>query len=96
MTQLLNLVDIKSYLRAYINDENIIKIKDNKGNEFNLYLPNLKTFRDNFDLPEEIKVDYASHKYEQSYETPYIPNGQIIKFQLINNYYKGKNIDNHF
>ena len=58
LTQLLNLVDIKSYLRAYINDENIIKIKDNKGNEFNLYLPNLKTFRDYFDLPVEIKVDY--------------------------------------
>ena len=58
LTQLLNLVDIKNYLRAYINDENIIKIKDNKGNEFNLYLPNLKTFRDNFDLPEEKKVDY--------------------------------------
>ena len=44
---------------------------------------------------EEIKVEYASNKYEQSYETAYMPNGQIIKFQLINNYYKGKNIDNH-
>ena len=60
MAYLLNLVEIRTYLRAYIIDENIIKIKDNNGNEFNLFLPKLKTFRDNFNLPEEIKVDYRT------------------------------------
>ena len=55
---LLDLVDIKSFLRAFINDEKIIKIKDNNGNEFNLYLPNLKTFKDCFGyLPKEIMED---------------------------------------
>ena len=27
--------------------------------------------------------------YEQSYETPYLPCGEIIKFQFVSNYYKG-------
>ena len=59
LAKLLNLVDIKSYLRAYINDENIIEIKDNNGNLFLFCLPNLKTFKYNFsDIQEEIKEDY--------------------------------------
>ena len=33
---------------------------------------------------------YASFLYEQCYETPYLPNGFIIKFQFVSNYYKGK------
>ena len=55
---LLDLVDIKSFVRAFINDEKIIKIKDNNGKEFNLYLPNLKTFKDCVGyLPKEIADD---------------------------------------
>ena len=38
--------------------------------------------------------DFASKKYEQSYETPYLPCGTIIKFQLVNNFCKGKKIEN--
>ena len=38
-----------------------------------------------------LELDYASLKYEQCYETPYIPNGFIIRFQLINNFYQGNN-----
>ena len=34
------------------------------------------------------KIEYASLLYEQSYETPYLPCGEIIKFQFMNNYYK--------
>ena len=45
---------------------------------------------------EELKVEFASNKYEQCVETPYMPNGQIIKFQLLNNYYKGKILDNNY
>ena len=30
--------------------------------------------------------------YEQCYETPFLPNGYIIKLQFVNNYYKGKAI----
>ena len=35
------------------------------------------------------KIKFASDLYEQCYETPYLPCGGIIKFQFINNYYKG-------
>ena len=35
------------------------------------------------------KIKFASELYEQCYETPYLPYGGIIKFQFINNYYKG-------
>jgi len=46
-------------------------------------------------LENEINVQYASLKYEQCYETPYMPNGHIIKFQLISNFYKGKEVENN-
>ena len=39
---------------------------------------------DNYD-----KINFASLLYEQSYETPYLPCGEIIKFQFVSNYYKG-------
>ena len=42
-----------------------------------------------------LELDYASLKYEQCYETPYIPNGFIIRFQLVNNFYQGKNSENN-
>ena len=35
------------------------------------------------------KINFASLLYEQSYETPYLPCGDIIKFQFMSNYYKG-------
>ena len=35
------------------------------------------------------KINFASMLYEQSYETPYLPCGEIIKFQFVSNYYKG-------
>ena len=88
------------------NSNNNNSLSNNKNNKTycqeilfpikNDYYDKKKAINNSFLPIEEIKVDYASQKYEQSYETPYIPNGQIIKFQLINNYYKGKNIDNHF
>ena len=34
------------------------------------------------------RIKFASYLYEQSYETPYLPCGEIIKFQFISNYYK--------
>ena len=48
------------------------------------------------DISENTNIEFASIKYEQSYETPYIPNGQIIKFQLVSNFYKGKALENNF
>ena len=35
------------------------------------------------------QINFASLLYEQSYETPYLPCGEIIKFQFVSNYYKG-------
>jgi len=40
-------------------------------------------------------IDFASLKNEQCYETPFMPNGFIIRFQLENNFYHGKNIENN-
>ena len=38
---------------------------------------------------KNIDIKFASLLYEQSYETPYLPCGDIIKFQFMSNYYKG-------
>ena len=38
------------------------------------------------------RINFASLLYEQSYETPYLPCGDKIKFQFMSNYYKGISI----
>ena len=40
-------------------------------------------------------IDFASLKHEQCYETPFMPNGFILRFQLENNFHQGKNIENN-
>ena len=42
----------------------------------------------NFDIKNKDEIKFASYKYEQSYETPFLPCGEIIKFQFMSNYYK--------
>ena len=39
---------------------------------------------------EGLNIDYSSLKYQQCYETPFMPNGCIIRFQLVNNFLQGK------
>ena len=73
----------------YNNEKN----KDNQNFSQDIYFPIKYDLYKNEKIEKEIKIEYASNKYEQSYETPYMPNGKIIKFQLISNYYKGKAID---
>ena len=56
LSQLLNLGNINYNLRAFVNDERVVKIKYDNGSVSNLYLPNMKTFRDCFDyLPKDIQ-----------------------------------------
>ena len=56
LAQLLNLGNIKYNLRSFVNDEKVVKIKNDNGIISNLYLPNMKTFRDCFDyLPKDIQ-----------------------------------------
>ena len=35
------------------------------------------------------EIKYASFLYEQSYETPFMPCGNYLKFEFVSNYYKG-------
>ena len=88
------------------NINNYNKINDDKNNKDNKNFCQEITFpinndyfekinKENNENKSDINIEYASNKYEQSYETPYMPNGQIIKFQLISNYYKGKALDNN-
>ena len=41
-----------------------------------------------YNINKNEKIKFASLLFEQSYETPYLPCGEIIKFQFVNNYYK--------
>ena len=68
-----------------LNNEYYEKI-DNDKNKYNNII---------FEEEKGLDIDFASLKYEQSYETPFMPNGFIIKFQLINNYYQGKIAENN-
>ena len=68
-----------------LNNEYYDNINKNKNKYENLI----------YDEENGLGVNYASLKYEQSYETPYMPNGYIIRFQLINNFHQGKNIENN-
>ena len=95
--------NINNYKQKEINDEN--NNKDSKNYCQEIYFPINNDYYDkiyknrynNINIFEnELKVEFASNKYEQSYETPFMPNGHIIKFQLINNFYKGKIIENIF
>ena len=57
----------------------------------NLHLVNLFPITNeekNFDIKNKDEIKFASYKYEQSYETPFLPCGEIIKFQFMSNYYK--------
>ena len=69
----------QSILFPILDNENI----ENK-NIYNFFNINNKTE----------KIKFASNLFEQSYETPYLPYGDIFKFQFINNYYKGISIKN--
>jgi hypothetical protein len=64
----------QSILFPILDNENI----ENK-NIYNFFNINNKTE----------KIKFASNLFEQNYETPYLPYGEIFKFQFINNYYKG-------
>ena len=67
------------------------------NNEYfeNIYRNKNKFEINSYNEKKGLDIEYASLKYEQSYETPYIPNGFIIRFQLINNFYQGKVIENN-
>jgi hypothetical protein len=92
---------------GYISNENIIQkdnliINNNETKNFSqeFYLPINNNYYNHINKTKissekKINIEYASNKFEQSYETPYMPNGHIIKFQLLSNYYKGKPIDNN-
>ena len=41
-----------------------------------------------YDASDYKDIKYASNIFEQSYETPYLPSGNIIKFQFLSYYYK--------
>ena len=80
--------------------------KDNKNFCEEIFFPISKEKKDYYEkiynkdiienkFEDKINFEFASNKYEQSYETPFIPNGQIIKFQLMSNFYRGK-IENNF
>ena len=48
-------------MRAFIYDEKFIKITDDNGNEFKLYLINFKTYKDYFGhLSKELFDDYKN------------------------------------
>ena len=88
------------------DDDNIIKNDFSQDITFPLnndFYKNIYKDKDNFDnfiYDEEkgLNIEYASLKFEQCYETPFMPNGYIIKFQLLNNFYQCKkseqNIEN--
>ena len=46
-----------------------------------------------YDANDYKDIKYASNIFEQSYETPYLPSGNIIKFQFLSYYYNSK--ENH-
>ena len=93
---------------GFIINENIIhnKNENNTKNDYgqDITFPlNNKYFENIYKNENEIIVyneekgldyDFASLKYDQCYETPFIPNGYIIRFQLENNFYQGKNNEN--
>ena len=67
------------------------------NNEYYEKIYKNKTKYENIIYNEEqgLNSDFASSKYEQCYETPFMPNGFIIRFQLVNNFYQGKSVDNN-
>ena len=93
------------YLRqgiGSISNDNIIQKENSNSNNKDInnfsqefYFPINNDDYKSINNEKHLNFDFASNKYEQSYETPYMPNGYIIKFQLISNYYKGKPIDNN-
>ena len=59
LDKLLNSVQIFNIIKAFINDEKIINIKESNDNEFELYFINFKTYKDYFKyLSKEIKDNY--------------------------------------
>ena len=59
LDKLLNSVQIFNIIKAFINDDKIINIKESNGNEFELYFINFKTYKDYFKyLSKEIKDNY--------------------------------------
>ena len=86
-----------TYNYKQINDDK--NNKDNKNYCQEIYFPINNYYYEKINKEKNennnINIEYASNKYEQSYETPYIPNGHIVRFQLISNYYKGKALDNN-
>ena len=88
------------------NDNKNIKDKNNDYSQDitfpinNEYYENINKNRNKYEniiYNEEkgLDLDYASLKYKQCYETPFLPNGFIIRFQLINNFHQGKNSENN-
>ena len=77
------------------NDSSDDGLNFNKENDFGqiILFPINNQNLDNslHDNLEEIK--YASSLFEQSYETPFMPYGNYIKFEFLSNYYKGKPIN---
>ena len=94
-------INLNSEDNNNINDEQINNNRDNRNYCQEIYFPIKNEYYEKITknkkikLENEINVQYASLKYEQCYETPYIPNGHIIKFQLISNFYKGKEVENN-
>ena len=68
-----------------LNNDYYEKIYKNKNNYENIM----------YNEEQGLNVDFASDKYEQCYETPFMPNGYIIRFQLVNNFNQGKCVDNN-
>ena len=69
---------------------------DNKPLDFgqDIIFPLKKlNLEENNKIKPEIK--YASFLYEQNYETPFMPCGSCIKFQFVNNFYKGQSKSNY-
>ena len=48
-----------------------------------------------YDANDYKDIKYASNIFEQSYETPYLPCGNIIKFQFLSYYYYSNDNDNN-
>ena len=89
-----------------LNDENLNNDRyneseddnDNKDNDFGQII----TFPiNNSDIEQQsemnnnkFEIKYASFLYEQSYETPFMPCGNYIKFEFLSNYHKGISLKN--
>ena len=78
-------------LKEEISNDSDDGFNNNKENDFGQII----TFPIYNEKPDEplnidlIEIKYASLLFEQSYETPFMPYGNYIKFEFLSNYYKG-------